>query len=61
MNVEKVLGQVLICLRMSRLHFLIKETIYAACITFNEKFQKSANISNEELETENATSKENME
>ena len=43
-NAENVFGQVLICLRMSKLDFLIKETHNAAIITVKKKFQKSVNF-----------------
>ena len=45
---ENVFGQVLICLRMSKLDFLIKETPYSAYITIRKKFVKSV-IGNEEI------------
>ena len=38
---ENALGQVLICLRMSKLHYIIKETPYSADVTIRKKFMKS--------------------
>ena len=40
---ENVFGQVMICLRMSKLDFLVKETPYSAYVTIRKKFIKSAN------------------
>ena len=40
-KVENVFGQVLICLRMSNLDFVIKETPYSAYITIRKKFVKA--------------------
>ena len=38
---ENVFGQMLICLRMSRLDYMVKETPYSAYITIRKKFSKS--------------------
>ena len=43
-NTKNVFGQVPICLRMSKLDFIIEDTHYAAIITVKEKFQKSLNF-----------------
>ena len=40
---ENVFGQVMICLRMSKLDFLVKETPYSAYVTVRKKFIKCAN------------------
>ena len=45
-NAETVFGQVLICLRMSKLDYLVKETPYAAYVTVRKKFNKSFDRSN---------------
>ena len=37
---ETVFGQVLICLRMSKLDYMIKETPYSAYLTVRKKFAK---------------------
>jgi hypothetical protein len=42
-SAENVFGQVLICLRMSRLDFLVTETPYAAYVTIRKRFMKTAN------------------
>ena len=38
---ENVFGQVLICLRMSKLDYMVKETPYSAYVTIRKKFIKS--------------------
>jgi chromosome segregation ATPase len=40
---ENVFGQVLICLRMSKLDYMVKETPYSAYVTIRKKFVKSLN------------------
>ena len=40
---ENRFGQMLICLRMSRLDFVVKETPYSAYITIRKKFVKGVN------------------
>ena len=40
---EHVFGQVLICLRMSNLDYMVKETPYSAYVTIRKKFTKSVN------------------
>ena len=40
---ENTLGQLLICLRMSKLHYVVKETPYSAFVTIRKKFVKSSN------------------
>ena len=39
-SAENALGQVLICLRMSKLNFVAKETPYSAYVTIRKKFVK---------------------
>ena len=39
-NDENVFGQVMICLRMSKLDFMIKETPYSGYVTIRKKFIK---------------------
>ena len=39
-NAENVFGQVMICLRMSKLDFMIKETPYSGYVTIRKKFIK---------------------
>ena len=48
---ENTLGQLLICLRMSKLHYVVKETPYSAFVTIRKKFVKSCN--NDVFESEN--------
>ena len=38
---ENVFGQLLICLRMSKLDYMVKETPYSAYLTIRKKFVKS--------------------
>ena len=38
---ENAFGQVLICLRMSKLNYIVKETPYSAYVTIRKKFVKS--------------------
>jgi hypothetical protein len=45
-SAENVFGQVLICLRMSQLDFLVKETPYAAYITVRKKLTKYVEVNN---------------
>ena len=52
---ENVFGQVLICLRMSKLDFLVKETPYSAYVTIHKKFVKSVN--EDMIETKNVDAK----
>ena len=40
---ENVFGKVLICLRMSKLDYVVKETPYSAYLTIKKKFSKSIN------------------
>ena len=40
-NPENIFGQVMICLRMSKLDYLVKETPYSAYVTIRKKFLKS--------------------
>ena len=39
---KNALGQVLICLRMSKLNYVAKETPYSAYVTIRKKFVKDA-------------------
>ena len=48
---ENAFGQVLICLRMAKLNYMIKETPYSAYITIRKKFIKS--VDGDMLEGEN--------
>ena len=41
---ENVFGQVLICLRMSKLDYVIKETPYAGYVTVRKKFMKNVDF-----------------
>ena len=41
MTAENTFGQVLICLRMSKLNFVVKETPYSAYVTIRKRFVKS--------------------
>ena len=52
-SAENVFGQVLICLRMSRLDFLVTETPYAAYVTVRKKFMKSVNVQKDIFEVDN--------
>ena len=38
---DNVFGQVMICLRMSKLDYLVNETPYSAYVTIRKKFVKS--------------------
>ena len=49
-STENAFGQVLICLRMSKLNFLAKETPYSAYITIRKKFVK--HVEEEFIDTE---------
>ena len=40
---DNSLGQLLICLRMSKLNFVVKETPFSAYLTIRKKFVKSSN------------------
>ena len=48
---ENAFGQVLICLRMSKLNYIINETPYSAYVTIRKKFVKS--VAGDMLEREN--------
>ena len=57
-SAENSFGQVLICLRMSKLNFILKETPYSAYVTIRKKFVKaiegdSIDIENISIEREN--------
>ena len=43
-SAENALGQVLICLRMSKLNYIAKETPYSAYVTISKKFVKQVEI-----------------
>ena len=45
---ENVFGQVLICLRMSKLDYVVKETPYSAYLTIRKKFAKSAEVASDD-------------
>ena len=45
---ENVFGQMLICLRMSRLDYMVKETPYSAYVTIRKKFSKA--VKDEQME-----------
>ena len=56
-SAENALGQVLICLRMSKLNFVTRETPYSAHVTIRKKFVKHAEdevIENVNIEVERA-------
>ena len=48
---DSVFGQMLICLRMSKLDFMVKETPYSGYVTIRKKFVK--NFTEEHIEKEN--------
>ena len=50
-SVDNTFGQVLICLRMSKLNYVIKETPYSAFVTIRKKFVKA--FDREIIEKEN--------
>ena len=50
-SAENTFGQVLICLRMSKLNYVIKETPYSAFVTIRKKFVKAFDV--EIIEKEN--------
>ena len=54
---DNVFGQVVICLRMSKLDYMIKATPYSAYVTIRKKFVKSAH---EEVVEEQTVKKEWM-
>ena len=43
-SAENALGQVLICLRMSKLNYIAKETPYSAYVTISKKFVKQVEV-----------------
>ena len=49
---ENVFGQMLICLRMSRLDYMVKETPYSAYVTIRKKFSKA--VKDEQMEFDTA-------
>ena len=49
---QNVFGQVLICLRMSQLDYVVKETPYAAYVTVRKQFMKHANVEKDVIEVE---------
>ena len=53
-SAENVCGQVLICLRMSQLDFLVKEPPYAAYITVRKNFKRSVEVQNQPIVEGNA-------
>ena len=50
-SAENVFGQVLICLRLSKLNYIVKETPYSAYVTIRKKFIKETE--SEGMENEN--------
>ena len=50
-SAENAFGQVLICLRMSKLNFILKETPYSGYVTIRKKFVKE--VDNGVIESEN--------
>ena len=40
-SADNAFGQVLICLRMSELHYIVNETPFSAYVTIRKKFVKS--------------------
>ena len=42
--VEKACGQILFCLKMSNLNYMVKETPYSAYVTIRKKFTKVSNV-----------------
>ena len=50
---DDVFGQVMICLRMSKLDYLVNETPYSAYVTIRKKFLKS--VDHEVIEERNDT------
>ena len=47
---ENIFEKVLICLRMSKLDYIVKETPYSAYLTIRKKFAKSAKVGTEDIE-----------
>ena len=45
-SAEKACGQVLICLKLSNLNYMVKETPFSAYVTIRKKFMKSFNPEN---------------
>ena len=41
---EKACGQILFCLKMSNLNYMVKETPYSAYVTIRKKFTKVSNV-----------------
>ena len=42
MSVEKACGQILFCLKMSNLNYMVKETPFSAYVTIRKKFVKNS-------------------
>ena len=58
-SAENALGQVLICVRMSKLNFIVKETPYSLYLTIRKKFVKD--VDSDVTENENVwNERENM-
>ena len=47
-SAEKVCGQILICLKMSKLNYMVKETPFSAYVTIRKKFLNSYQIEHED-------------
>ena len=47
-SAEKACGQVLICLKMSKLNYMVKETPFSAYVTIRKKFLNSYQIEHED-------------
>ena len=53
-SAENAFGQILICLRMSKLNFILKETPYSGYVTIRKKFVKEVeNGENGVIDSEN--------
>ena len=59
-SAENVFGQVLICLRMSKLDYLVKETPYAAYVTVRKKFMKNNNATDDTVSVRDAPTAANI-
>ena len=49
-SAEKACGQVLICLKMSNLNYMVKETPFSAFVTIRKKFLKTPIDTTENVE-----------
>ena len=55
-SAENLFGQLMICLRMSKLDYLVKETPYSAYVSIRKKFSKSVNSASDMIEVGNVAS-----